>query len=231
MNLNDHSVDFHYSFRSGLGAFDEERFVKEHCMQIMLTDVEGKELEEIGKVKFLMVYLDQALESEFPLVDILDAHSAYLAHHIFEVIDLDFRAFDEKIMDHYQQVVVGSNVCLIEKIQILPQYRGFRIGAKAIKDLLFHYGSACGLIMLEPYPLQFESPVNVRENQALELEKLEQDEEKATLQLMAYYQKLGFEAIEGIENLLFYNPAYRNSKLDDIDLEDCEIFKKRGERH
>ena len=198
-------------------------------MQMMLTDVEGNELEEIGKMKFLMVYLDQALESELPLMVILDTHSAYLASHIFKVIDADFGEFDEKIMQHFDQVVVGSNVCLIEKIQILPQYRGFGIGAQAIKDLVFHFSSACGLIMLEPYPLQFESPLDVRENHALQLEKFEQDEEKATLQLMSYYQKLGFEAIEGIENLLFYNPAYRNGKLDNIDLEDGEIFKERRE--
>lgn len=229
MKLNDCSVEFHYSFRSGLGAYEEGRFLKEHQMRIVLTDGWGNMIQDIGEVKFLMIYIDQIFDADLNIFDVIDDHSEALATDIFKFIDTETERFNEWIMDYLDQIVIGSNICLIENIQILPSYRGYQIGAKALRDLLFHYTAASGLIMVQPYPLQFEDPRNVKDYDLLELEKLEQDEEMATLKLMAFYQKLGFEAVEGIEDLLFHNPALRHSELQKIDLEDDEIFKVRKE--
>lgn len=228
MNLEKCSVKFHYSFSSGLGACEEGRFIREHKMRMVLTDEWGKEIEDIGQLEFLMIYIHQTWESHFPLLDILDAHSEYLVRYISQVIDTDSEEFDDRILQHYDNLVLGANICLIKNIQVLPKYRGFQIGIKALRDLLFHYASSCALFIVQPYPLQFETSEGVRQNHLLELEKLEKDEEKATLKLMAYYQKLGFEAIEGIGDLLFHNPALHNSNLQKIDLEDREIFMGRN---
>lgn len=228
-DLNFRSVDFHYSFTSGLGPWEEHRYVKEHVLRIVLSDETGADLESIGEVRFLIVHLGEILDSQFDEFIILDAHSEYLARHIFEVFDPEQGEFTEKVMEHYGGDLLQLKVCFIRNIKIKPKFRGYQIGAKAIKDIIFHFGSSCGLVMLEPYPLQFETPESVRENHAFELEKLEQDEEMATYKLLAYYQKMGFESIEGITGLVFLNPALRNSKLDEIDLED-EVFKKRKKR-
>jgi hypothetical protein len=73
--------------------------------------------------------------------------------------------------------------------------------------------------MIEPYPLQFETEEKRKENSHLELEKFEQDEEKATARLSAYYKSLGFQSIDGFGNLLFYSPVFKNTKMDFVKLD------------
>jgi len=227
LNSDFHSVEFHYSFTSGLGAWEEHRYVKEHVLRIVLTDETGAVLESIGEVRFLMVHLAEILASHHHPHSILDAHSEYLARHIFKVFDPSEEEFTEKVVEHYGGDLLLLKVCFIREIKIKPKFRGYQIGAKAIKDIIFHFGSSCGLVMLEAYPLQFETLESRIENHAFELEKLEKDEEMATYKLLAYYQRIGFETIEGIKGLVFYNPALKNSKMDEIDLEEDCIIKDR----
>lgn len=226
MNLEDCSIEFQYTFSSGLGAYDEGRFVKDHFLQINLSDETGEVIENIGSLRFVIIYMDRVFESPHSFYDVLDAHSEYLARHIFKVVNCDNGDLDDKILSHYNYDIMGSNICFIENMQILPQYRCFQIGAKAIKDLLFHYASGCALFMLQPYPLQFETAESVQENHLLELEKFGKDENKALVKLKTYYQNIGFEEVKGIQDLLFYNPALQSNSLDSINLEDYDIFKK-----
>ncbi len=220
-----YSVDFHYSFRSGLGPWEEHRFVKEHVLRIVLADDTGAEEQYMGEVRFLMVHLDHILESDHYAFDVLDAHSEYLARHILKVFDPDTFEYTNEVMQHYQEDLIHLKICFIENIQLLPKYRGYNIGAKAIKDIVFHHGSGCGLFMLQPFPLQFETPEKQKDYPQLELGKLEQDQELAGYKLMAYYQRIGFEPIQGVEGLVFHNPALKNEGMDGIDLEDNGMNK------
>lgn len=219
MNLKDYTIDFNYSFKSGLGPFEESRFVKDHLLKIQLSHEDGGDIEIIGQVKFLVAYLDQAWDSDHHLYAILDAHSEYLARHIFDVLDAETAEFNEAIQEHFNHNIFGANFCLIQEVQIKPRFRGYNLGIKALKDIVFHYSEACDLFMIEPYPLQFETEEKRKENSHLELEKLEQDQEKATARLKSYYKSLGFQSVKGFESLLFYSPVFKNTKMDLINLD------------
>lgn len=224
--MENHYIDFEYSFRSGIGSLVEMRFVKEHQMRIVLMKDDSSNNLEIGKMTFLMIHMDQLIESFHHHGQLLDAHSEYLARHIFKIFDGDKEEFNDIILDHYHGDLPRLNICFIQKLQILPKYRGYQIGAKAIKDLVFHYAAGCGLFVVQPYPLQFETSEQIKANKALELEKYTDDEEMAGYKLVAYYQRMGFELIQGIDDLLFYNPALINDKMDKIDLEEEVDFEK-----
>ena len=223
--MKEGSVVFNYRFQSGLGCYEHGRFVREVTSEIMLTDDYGEHLEKIGQIDFLIIYIDQTYNSELSLYDILDAHSEYLARHIFKIIDYKTRGFTNKLLNFYDFEILGSNVCLIQKITILPEYRGHKIGAKAIKDLIFHYSAGCGLFALQPFPLQFEAKVSGDEDLEQGLETFEKNQKKANAKLKSYYESIGLKEIKGIKELMFYNPALTNKNFNSLNLEEQPFVK------
>lgn len=224
----EHSVRFEYQFSSGLGAYEHSRYINNVFLSIKLQNEHGDDIATIGQVDFLQVLIDNTWDAPFPLYDILDIHSEYLARHIFNIFDVEQREFTEALQEHYSHDLFGSNVGLIQKVSILPKFRGYQIGAKAIKDLLFHYTSTCALFALQPYPLQFEPKESVKENANLELDTFEQDEKKAFKQLSNYYKSIGFHTVKGFKDLLFFNPALKNEKLDQLDLDELPFAKTKN---
>jgi GNAT superfamily N-acetyltransferase len=195
-------------------------------MSIVAFDIVSDDAVEIGKLEFLMIHLEHLIKSELHPDQIFDMHSEYLADHMVKIFDGDKEEFTSAILDYYDGDIPLYNICFIQNLQILPHYRGCGIGVKAIKDLVFHYGSGCGLFVIQPFPMQFETPGIRSENKALELARFADDEELAVYKLMAYFQRLGFELIRGIDEMLFYNPKFINEKLDEIDLEEEVKFKR-----
>lgn len=212
MNPENCVIEFHYSFRSGLGPLDEGRFIKEHRVRLIAIDIDSEEAVEIGKLEFLMIHLEHLMQTDLHPGQIFDMHSEYLADQMVKIFDGDSGEYTIEILDHYHGDLPLFTICFIRDLQILPKYRGCGIGAKAIKDLVVHYGSGCGLFVIQPFPMQFETPGIRSENKALELELFADDEELAVYKLMAFCQRLGFEPIRGIDDLVFYNPKFINEK-------------------
>lgn len=216
------SVEFSYSFKSRLGHYEHSRFLKEHIQKINLVDENGAFVDEIGEINFMMIYLDEAMNSSFSIFDILDGHSGYLAENIFNVIDPETLDINDLIQNKYDWTFCSSNICFIEFVKVLPKYRRNKIALKAIKDIIFHYSSSCALFFLKSFPLQFEANSEGKEN--LLLEQFETNEKLAMGNLSKYYQSMGFEKVNGIKDLLFINPSVPNKKLKKIDLEEPEVF-------
>ncbi|WP_211480993.1 hypothetical protein, partial [Arcticibacter eurypsychrophilus] len=80
--------------------------------------------------------------------------------------------------------------------------------------------------VIQPYPLQFELFDDGRYNH-LDLQRFNQNEITAKKKLSNYYKNIGFEVIKGVKDLLFYNPSLVNARMDEIDLEDSEVFKSK----
>lgn len=219
---DDYDIKFRYSFSSGLGPMEELRYVREIDLYIELFNIDGQILEVIGEVNFLSIYLENAINNEEPIYDILDAHSEYLARHSFAVFDFNNLDFREPIHEYYNHQIFGSNFCLIKEVKILPPYRKMNLGIKALKDIIFHFSSGTSLFLIQPFPLQFGSK---RIDNSYQLDQMEKDEQKAFNNLKEYYKSYGFEEIVGIDDLLFYNPALKNEKLDSIDLEEILIIR------
>ena len=217
-------ITFNYLFSSGLGYYEHARFVTNTVMEINLTNEYGDKVETIGKVEFLIININEASQSNYPLYDVLDAHSEYLARHVFKFFDPYTADYTEKLNKHYSYDLTNRNFCLIEKITLLPKYRGYSIAAKAIRDVVFHYGAGCGLFVIQPYPLQFEL-FDDGSYDSLNLQSFGKTESASKRKLSAYYKRVGFEAVKGIKDLLFYNPALQNPRMDEIDLEEPDVFK------
>lgn len=219
--MNDSFVTFRYQFESGTGPFGEGRYVRDIKMDIFSQDEDGSPVNLIGKVFFKIIYIAEAIDAGFDLYEMFDSDE-YTFRHSQAFFDFATGEVTEDIQEFYSCGIMQTNICILEKIEILPGYRGCKIGAKATKDIIFHFGSGCGLFVIQVFPLQFE------------LKKIEQDEWQkqqelsifpsqeniAFKQLRDYYKSFGFDEIPGYEDLLFYNPAIINVRFDAIDLEE-----------
>lgn len=219
--MDNSSVTFKYQFESGTGPWGEDRYIRDIKMEIYSQDEDGNPQKLIGKVEFKIVYIEQAINTGYNLYEIFDSYE-YTFRHAQDFFDFETEEINEAIQKFYNYGLHQPNICLLERIGILPEYRGFKIGAKATKDIIFHFGSGCGLFVIQAYPLQFESKNEEQDDwqKQLELGKFSSQEKTAFNQLKNYYKSFGFDEISGYKDLLFYNPLFKNDRLDAIDLEE-----------
>jgi hypothetical protein len=124
-----------------------------------------------------------------------------------------FKKYFEEYHDNY--VIIGGTACdlIIDEAGFTP---------RATKDIIFHFSSGCGLFVIQAYPLEFESK-NEEPNdwqKQLELGKFSSQEKTAFKQLRNYYKSFGFNEIQGYKDLLFYDPLFKNERLNAINLEE-----------
>ncbi len=219
--MDNSSVTFKYQFESGTGPWGEDRYICDIKMEIYSHDENGNPQKLIGKVEFKIIYIEQAINTGYNLYEIFDSYE-YTFRHAQDFFDFEKEKINEAIQKFYNYGLYQPNICLLERIEILPEHRGYKIGAKATKDIIFHFGSGCGLFVIQAYPLQFESKNEEQDDwqKQLELDKFSTQEKTAFNQLKNYYKSFGFDEIPGYKNLLFYNPLFKNERLDVIDLEE-----------
>lgn len=83
------------------------------------------------------------------------------------------------------------------------------------------------MFVIYPFPLQLEGEHCICEDPWEDknwYKGLEKNEKKAFSKLTSYFQKLGFEKIKGMNDLLFYCPFFVNKKLDEIDLNELTVI-------
>jgi len=219
-NMDDF-VSFKYQFNSGTGPWEESRFLRDIKMDIFSEDEYGNSLKQIGKVRFKIVYIDQAINTGYNLYDVFDTEE-YTFRHAQEFFDFEMGEIKEDIQKFYKYDCFSDNICILERIEILPEYRGKQIAAKAIKDIIFHFASGCALFIIQAYPLQFDKS-NRRDKdweKSLQLKDLPQHKKVAFKQLRDFYKSIGFDKISGYKELLFYNPLQKNERMDAINLEE-----------
>lgn len=223
--INDQDLDiiFRYQFCSFLGPMEEERYVQKIFVDIVKTDDSGKDVQIIGKASIKIMLLSQALDDNFDIFQIFDSDS-YTMRVGEEIYDFRYGDIKEDLRrklfgDDY---MTNPNICIFERLTILPEYRGLGIAAKFIKDNFFFFSTTCGLIVMQPFPLQFEAESTLAKcsdfERQMEYDQMEKDENKARKSLINFYKKVGFISVKGYDDLMFLLPGFKNKKLDAIDL-------------
>lgn len=216
-------VIFQYEFKSCMGISEGVRYIQDIVVTIYKVDDYGKPIDTIGRSTFKMMLLTQARNDEYDLEEIFDM-TEYTYRIASEIFDFEESDLKQGILDYFGEELEYSNICILERLGIKPEYRGKGIARKLIKDIVHNWGAACGVFVMQAFPLQGE-PAGYRRNGLeidLELDKLEPDMKKATKQLTAYYKSTGFKSIPGFKGLLFYTALLRNKKMDAISLEELD---------
>ncbi|MBO4805819.1 MAG: hypothetical protein J5554_07235 [Paludibacteraceae bacterium] len=224
-------IKFRYQFCSFLGPMEEERYAQKIFVDIVKTDDSGNDIQIIGKASIKIMLLSQALDDNFDIFQIFDSDS-YTMRIGEEIYDFDLRNIKEDLQRKLfgDDIMINPNICIFERMMILPEYRGLGIGAKFVKDRFHYFSTACGLIVMQPFPLQFEPSHTLERDNEFEskmgYDKMEHDSLKAMKSLKDYYKKIGYITVRGYKDLMFLIPNVKNDKLDAIDLEESLINPK-----
>lgn len=233
MNVNElrenqcFDIKFKYEFESCVGEIEGDRYIQKVKATIVKTDDNGNE-QIIGKGDIKILLLEQAMNDNYSIYDVFDTYEYTM--RIGSMI-YDFENFELK--EDLQNELFGfemmsnSNICIFERMVILPEYRGLGIGAKFVKDKYKFFSSACGLIVIQPFPLQLESIGPSGRTDAfeskMEYESMEQNAEKAAKSLKKYYKRLGYLSARGYKELMFLVPGMKNEKLEAINMDDMIV--------
>ena len=108
--------------------------------------------------RFIASYInvDNSLVAGVKLYGLMDTYSAEMA----EVYGTLFDPRTDKLRKDVKELlgdVTFRNVLVINRVEILPVYRGMGIGLAAIWDIIQRHSAGCGIVALKAFPFQFRS--------------------------------------------------------------------------
>lgn len=171
----------------------------------------------------------RAGELEAYIVDVYGAEAlGYSVADIFDQMQESFECY-ELLFDHGSGEMKESfvsdfddapsrNIVLLNRLQVLPDFRGARIGLAAISRTLDVFGAGCGYAVLNAAPLQsgdVDRSSRAQWYQAMRLSEFSGDIDLACLKLQKHYALLGFRPIADT-TWMALNLSYTRPRLADI---------------
>lgn len=153
-----------------------------------------------GKVKLFVVNLEGAEAVGWSAPDVLDLEATtepyitLLGEYAGNFSPAVLRLLDEDL-------VLNSNMLIIDRVELLPAYRGLGLGLECMKTCLRHMSHGCRIAALKPYPLQFEAKACESKNWSagLELSSFSSNQRASLQRLKRHYGQLGFKHVRGTE--------------------------------
>ena len=125
--------------------------------------------------------------------EILDTYQ-----HTFDyadaVLDSNETPFSRRIHNLLGSEIGNSNFLILDRVELLPKYRGKRVGLLVLHSLIERFGAGAGVVGMKPFPLQLEleDAGDSRWRRRLRFEQFPSDSKISTRKLRDYYHRLGF---------------------------------------
>lgn len=156
---------------------------------------------KIGHARVLVAEIERAREHGYGMLEFFDVSSSSWPYHVL---------FSQREAGSFTPAVnralgidevYSQNLLIIDRIEVLPRYRGKHYGLQAMHLILEHLSMGCRLAAIKPYPLQFEGANPLGESSAwrtkLQLESFPRHQASATRRLREHYARLGFVLVKG----------------------------------
>lgn len=208
-------------------ADDEpSRFLQEYVGRIEWEDPENTSVRvSIGSFRALLVDLVGAITEDESAYQVFDTTQSTWC--VFEAL---FDINTEELTDATKKAAFGSDyplnhgVFIIDRVAVLPEHRGHCVGLLTMKALIEEFRQASGLVVIKPFPLQFEGespsprqcpPDEWPPNSALALDGFTQSMRSALSKLKKYYGRLGFKPVRGTDYMVL-DPSRGLGDYDDL---------------
>jgi GNAT superfamily N-acetyltransferase len=159
---------------------------------------ENDERELAGKFRVTYIDVDRAANDGMSVSDVFDAHE-YIVGYFDALYGSNAPEFDNRVMELLGYDILGSNVLILDRLELLPRYRGRGLGLKVMRHMICRFAAGAAVVAIKPFPLQFEyepSDEDKRRWRAdLGLAQFVKNERVATKKLRDYYSTLGFVRI------------------------------------
>jgi GNAT superfamily N-acetyltransferase len=108
---------------------ENNRFVQDITADITRMNEDQQTLTLVGRLAAYKVLLREAEHNGWDAFSIFDVDQATMnvGDHIYDVAKDDW---DKKVRSHYKDDLFGSDVLILARIEILPEYRGQGIALK-----------------------------------------------------------------------------------------------------
>lgn len=216
------NIYIEYKFDSSLNRIGTDRYVNAYKMEIYSEDHWHDPITRtlIGKAELSLVLLRLMTNQGVDYYTVFDNTQflSELGETLFDYEKNDFRAslLNETGAD-------SSNLLVIDRLELLPNWRKQNIGKKLIKDIIWRFSGCFGLVTLKAFPLQQEYQYADAQKSAwekgMQMTDFPQDEAVSNYKVATYYESLGFAQFENTD-YFYMNSASINDKFDAIDLEE-----------
>lgn len=156
-------------------------------------DDDGRSL--VGRFRIYYVDVERAINEGMPVLDVFDTHFHTVGYYE-ALFGEDSPEFSDRVRKLLKDDVFGSNVLILDRLEILPQYRGRALGLRVMQHMMKRFGAGTAVVAIKPFPLQFETETSSEDERKwrtkLRLAQLPNNKLVATKKLSDYYGKLGF---------------------------------------
>jgi len=183
---------------SELELYDE--YVLEINGELTATEINPDLLEKdpqyIGHIRARLIQMGRITDDEKSILELFDSFDQYF-HDIYgELFDPESDGFTETLQRQFQELNAGSNVLLIDEVEVLPAFRGKKMGLAVVHRIIGVFGAWNSLVIMPIYPPQFhEHRDNIEWKEKMLAGTFAKDEDAARARLQQYWRVLGFELI------------------------------------
>jgi hypothetical protein len=100
----------------------------------------------------------------------------------------------------------SRNMLILDRLEILPEFRRQRLGLRYIRTAMKRFGSGCRIAALKPFPLQFERTLDDLDlgwRARMNLDLLPRETRSAKTTLKEYYSREGFIPVGGTDLMIW----------------------------
>jgi len=155
---------------------------------------------EAGRFRISIADFERAMEAGHAPVDVLDRNADSRAFASI-VLDRHGRPYSERLEPVLRYFTNGSNLLMLDRLEVLPNYRGGGLGLLVMRALIQRYALNVAVVGLQVIPLQFCPRPDAGDELGwwtrMGLDAAPRDQQAAVRKLKRYDSRLGFRAIRG----------------------------------
>jgi len=198
-------------------AVDPSDFLYETHGKILCLSENDKETL-VGKFRLYYADIENASEEGFTAFEVLDSHS-HSAEYCRSIYGLNGSEFNKKLLTLLNFDVMGNNLLIIDRLEILPKYRGKNLGLIITRRLIQRFSFGAGVVVIKPFPLQFEHEPSIDNDQQwhrkMQFSGFSKSERLSLQKLYQYYSKLGFIRMPGVP-FMFRSTVLQLPTIEDL---------------
>lgn len=169
--------------------------------EVKLVDVDTR--APAGRMRLFVTEFTAAEEAGFGALDLLDLKASTEEYSV--LLGREAGNYSPAVLKMLgEEFVLNHDMLIIDRLELLPAYRGRGLGLKCMQACIRHFGKACRIAAIKPFPLQFNQP-DAQPSEwdtQLALDSLSRQKRASMKRLKQHYGQLGFQHVRGTELMI-----------------------------